>query len=372
MTNIEELKVSLFANHHAYASSLVPLSQIVNMIRYDKIIAANTESYRKTMDVMGKKHANKNIKEKLVPAFSVAVTFRGLGHGESQAEQFTGLALCDIDHFECEAELEAAFERLSKDPHVLLMYRTISGLGLRILYWYKRENDKRIDDTSWRGAYYVGNEHLAAIAQHEYDNQASDYTRLSGMAGDQDMYFNPKAEPFYVTDEMIVEQNCEHQEHGRPRKVYDAKSFETTADEAWQRVEQILNEKNVRYEPGHHHDYIMHAAYLFNRFGVPLDDLIKFADIEWRDHPKDERDRAIRHQYKKEALLGTWRLNAKEKTRDNTLLTLPEIRKWLSERVMCCYNTITSQVFWCSKADVPEADNEEEETILPLTADTIR
>ena len=129
----EQTLVSLFANHHAYASSLVPLSQIVNMIRYDKIIAANTESYRKTMYAMGKKHANTNIKQKLVPAFSVAVTFRGLGHGESQAEQFTGLALCDLDEFESEAELEAAFERLSKDPHVLLMYRTISGLGLRIL-----------------------------------------------------------------------------------------------------------------------------------------------------------------------------------------------------------------------------------------------
>ena len=367
--NIQELKVSLFANHHAYASSLVPLSQIVNMIRYDKIIAANTESYRKTMYAMGKKHANTNIKQKLVPAFSVAVTFRGLGHGESQAEQFTGLALCDLDEFESEAELEAAFERLSKDPHVLLMYRTISGLGLRILYWYKRENDKRIDDTSWRGAYIAGNEHLAAIAQHEYDGQTSDYTRLSGMAGDQNVYFNPKAEPFYVTDEMIVEQNCEHQEHGRPRKVYATRSFETTADEAWPRVEQMLNEKNVRYEPGHHHDYILHAAYLFNRFGVPLDDLIKFADVEWRDHPKDERDRAIRHQYKKDAIFGTWRLNASEKTRDNTLLTLPEIRKWLSERIFCCYNTITGQVFWCSKTDVPEADNEEEETILPLTAD---
>ncbi|SHL20570.1 VapE domain-containing protein [Xylanibacter ruminicola] len=367
--NIQELKVSLFANHHAYTSSLVSLTQIVNMIRFDRIIAANTESYRKTMVVMGKKHANTHIKQKLVPAFSVAVTFHGLGHSESQAEQFTGLAHCDIDHFDSEAKLEAAFERLSKDPHVLLMYRTISGLGLRVLYWYKRENNKRIDDTSWRGAYYVGNEHLAAIAQHEYDDQTSDYTRLSGMAGDQNVYVNPKAEPFIVTDDMIVVQNCEHQEHGRPRKVYGAKSFETTADEAWQRVQQMLNEKNVRYEPGHHHDYIMHAAYLFKRFGVPLDDVIKFADIEWPDHPKDERNRAIRHQYKDDTLLGTWRLNASEKSRDNSLLTLPEIRKWLSERVSCCYNTVTCQVFWCSKADVPEANTDGEETLLPLTAD---
>ena len=353
--NFLELKVSLFANHHAYTSTLKSLNQILYLIRYDKIIAAHTESYRKTMHAMGKKAANTNIKEKLVPAFSVAVTFSGLGHGKEQASQFTGLALCDIDHFESAEELEAAFERLSKDPHVLLMYRTISGLGLRVIYWYKRENDKRIDDTSWRGAYIVGNEHLAAIAQHEYDGQASDYTRLSGMAGDPNVYFNPEAEPFVVTDDMIVVQNCEHQEHGRARKVYATKSFESTADDAWPRIEQMLNEKNVRYEPGHHHDYIMHAAYLFKRFGVPLDDVIKFGDIEWRDHPKEERQRAIRHQYKDNTLLGTWRLNANEKNRDNSLLTLPEIRKWLSERISCCYNTITCQVFWCAKADMPEA-----------------
>ena len=369
MTNLEELKVSLFANHHAYSNVLVQLQEIVRQIRHDKNIAANTESYRKTMAAMGKKHADTNIKQKLIPAFSVAVTFQGLGHSEAQAASWTGLAMCDIDHFETIDDLEAAFERLSKDPHVLLMYRSIGGLGLHIIYWYKRENDKRIDDTSWRGAYMIGNEHLAAIAQHEFDGQASDYTRLSGMAGDPNVYFNPEAEPFVVTNDMIVELNCEHQEHGRPRKVYDTKSFECTADEAWPRVEQMLNEKNVRYEPGHHHDYIMHAVYLFNRFGVPMNDVIKFADIEWRDHPKDERDRAIRHQYKKDTLYGTWRLNATEKTRDNTLLTLPEIRKWLSERILCCYNTITCQVFWCSKADMPEANNEEGETILPLTDD---
>ena len=54
----QELKVSLFANHHSYTNSLVKLCQIVNLIRYDKIIAANTESYRKTLKVMGKKQAD--------------------------------------------------------------------------------------------------------------------------------------------------------------------------------------------------------------------------------------------------------------------------------------------------------------------------
>lgn len=193
MKNLEELKVSLFANHHAYSNALMKLQEIVRLTRFDKIIAANTESYRKAMVAMGKKFADSNIKQKLIPAFSVAVTFQGLGHSEAQAASWTGLAMCDIDHFETTEELEAAFERLSKDPHVLLMYRSVGGLGLHIIYWYQRENNKRIDDTSWRGAFLKGNEHLAAVAQHEFDAQASDYTRLSGMAGDANLYFNPKA-----------------------------------------------------------------------------------------------------------------------------------------------------------------------------------
>ena len=369
MTNLEEIKLSLFANHHAYSNALVQLKEIVRQIRYNKIIAANTESYRKTMAAMGKKHADTHIKQKLIPAFSVAVTFQGLGHSEAQAACWTGLAMCDIDHFETTEDLEAAFERLSKDSHVLLMYRSVGGLGLHIVYWYQRENGKRIDDTSWRGAFIKGNEHLAAVAQHEYDSQASDYTRLSGMAGDADTFFNPQAEPFVISDDIIVEQNCEHQEHGRPRKEYDADSYKTTAEEAWPKIEQMLSAKQLKYEPGHHHDYILHAAYLMNRFGVPQDDVIRFADTEWRDHPKEERDRAIRHRYKKSALHGTWRLDAKEKKRDSTTLSVVEIRQWLSERIVCCYNVINKQFFWCSKADVPESDAGEGENILPLTSD---
>lgn len=368
---LEELKVSLFANHHAYSSALVTLKEIVRLIRHDQNIAANTESYRKTKDVMGKKHADKNVKEKLLPAFSVAVTFHGLGHSEGQADHWTGLAMCDLDHFESPEALEAAKACLSEDPHILMMYRSVGGLGLHIIYRYKREADKRIDDTSWRGAFIKGNEYLAAVAQHPYDQNTSDLTRLSALAGDPDVIFNPQAEPFIITDDLIVEQNCEHQEHGRPRKDYDANTFQAKADEAWPRIEQMLAEKQLRYEPGHHHDYILHAAYLFNRFGVPLDDVIKFADIEWRDHPKDERDRAIRHRYKKDQLYGSWRLSTNEKPRSNSKLTLPEIRQWMAERIVCCRNIITEDILYCSKTDIPVALSDDDSTLslLPLTSD---
>ena len=293
--------------------------------------------------------------------------FKGLGHSAEQAEAWTGLAMCDIDHVDDPEELEAAFRRLSQDRHVLMMYRTISGQGLRIIYLYTRENGQRIDDTSWRAAFYVGNEYLSDVAGHPFDERCNDYTRLSGMAGDPDIYFNPDAEPFSISDDLLVEQNCEYQEHGRPRKEYGAGSFHPEPEEAWPRVERILAEKQLTYTAGHHHDYVLHASYLFNRFGVPLDALLEWASREWADYNGEERDKAIRHPYKKTERHGTWKLTAKKRDRENTMITLPELRQWLDEHVEVRYNIVTDQLVWRERSVRKGAPQEQDEEI-PLTS----
>ena len=91
--NVDELKVSLFASPKSYSSALVPFGEIIRLMRYDDILRERTDQYREAMAAMGKKTANKNIKERLVHAFSVSVTFKGLGHSSEQAAQWTGLAM---------------------------------------------------------------------------------------------------------------------------------------------------------------------------------------------------------------------------------------------------------------------------------------
>ena len=347
--NIEEIKVSLFANPASYSSVPKPLMEVVRMMKYDTILRERTEQYRKTMEAMGKKTANKNIKEKLVSAFSVAVTFRGLGHSNEQAQGFTGLAHCDIDGIDDPDELELAFNRLKNDPHVLIMYRTISGKGLRIIYWYARENDQKIDDTSWRAAFLIGNEQLSLLAGHEYDKNCSDFTRLSGMAYDANLHVNPGAQPYVVPDDIIVEENCEYQEHGRKRKVYAPDTNHADIEEAWQRVDPMMTEKGFSWEPHHHHDYVLHAAYLFNRYGVDEDKLIEWATQEWADYDSKERESAIHHEYKATDKHGTWKLKKMPKAHDNSMADLPEIRKWLDERYQVQYNLVTDQMLYCEK-----------------------
>lgn len=361
--NITELQVSLFQFPRAYISVQRPFPEILRLIQYDKDVANKTAAFRQTMADMGKQTANEQIKEKLVPAFGVAVTFKGHGHSKSEANGWTGLALCDIDGIHESIELEATFERLKHDPHSLLVFRSISGQGIKVVYSYARENGQKIDDTSWRAAFLMGNEYLSRIANHEYDRQCDDLTRLCGLAHDPLLHVNPNAEPFLIPDDMIVEHNCTHPFHGQGHKDYAAHSFSVSVEEAWPVVEKMLQERNLIYAPGQHHDFILHAAYLFNRFGAPEEELLTWASQEWGDHSKEERERAIRHKYKDDLKHGSWKLNKKKRGRENNMVTLPEIRDWLAAHVQVCYNLVTDQMVWRDKATTIGTTEE-----IPLTS----
>lgn len=364
--NFQELKLCLFSSPQSFTHAEKTMREIVWLIQYDDIIRARTDQYRETRRVMGKKTANENIKQKLLPGFAVAVKFSGYGHSMDKACGWTGLAMCDIDNFDSGDLLEAAFERLSQDPHVLLMYRTISGNGLRIIYWYQRENSDPIDDSSWRGAFAMGNEYFANIAGHPYDAECCDFSRLSGIAHDEHLYLNYDAEPFLIADDLIVSENCEYQEHGRPRKNYAPGTYHPEAEDVWPRIEDMLEEKNVKYEAHHHHDFIMHAAYLFNRFGVPLDQLLVYASQIWGDYPKDERERAIKHQYKKTEYHGTWNSAGKKSGRENAMITLPDLRRKVIEHFFIRYNEVTDQLVFRYRK--PDDEDETIDDVCPITS----
>ena len=143
------------------------------------------------------------------------------------------------------------------------------------------------------------------MAGHAYDEACSVYTRLSGMAYDPQLYYNPDAEPYTIADDLIVTENCDYQEHGKPRKTYQPGTNTTDPEQAWQRIQPMLAAKGLQWESHHHHDYVLHASYLFNRFGVSLDKLLPWASQEWSAYDGQEREAAIRHKYKDVEWFGT-------------------------------------------------------------------
>ena len=144
--------------------------------------------------------------------------------------------------------------------------------------------NSQLNGVPWRAAFICGNEYYKQLTGCDYDSACSNYGRLSGLAHDPDVYYNPDAEPFVITDEMIVEANfAEGTQEGRPYKEQTPGSQTTTAKEAWSRVQELLSRRNMVYEPQHRHDYILHACYLFNRFGVPDNELRTWAENQWND-----------------------------------------------------------------------------------------
>ena len=357
-------KLSLFQCLTSVPSKAVGLEEVVRLIRYDNGVAAKTENYRRMASVLGKEKADEEVKKKLVPAFSVGVLFDGNGRGAANVLGFTGLALCDIDHIASEEErvkreeglartasaVDEAFEKAKGDPHTLMVYRTISGDGLRIIYRYVRDEGP-LTATTWRAAFLKGNTYFAELTGHDYDTQCTDYSRLSGMAHDEEVYVNWEAEAFVITDEEILEANFDGRgEKGKPRKEYAAGTHAVTVEEAWPRVEQTLARRQMVYQSGHHHDYVMHAAFLFNRYGADEDELLTWAAQEWSEYDTKQREATIRSCYKKTQEHGTWRLNRQgRKQKETSLITLPEISQWLSQRVEVVYNLVTDQTMFMIK-----------------------
>ena len=269
----EEIKVSIFANLQSYTSKEICMDEVIRLIKHDAIVKQKTAVYRQMAHVLSREEANKNVKVKSMEACSVAVVFDGTGKQPENVVRFTGLAMVDLDKLG--DKLPTVYQKVIADPHTEDCYTTISGEGLRIFYRYTRQDtDSPLNATSWRAAFVTGNEYYKQLTGCDYDTGCSNYGRLSGLAHDPKVYYNLDAEPFVITDEMIVKANFADNTHeGRPYKEHTAGTQQSTPEEAWQRVQHLLSKRNMTYEPHHRHDYILHACYLFNRFGVPDDDL---------------------------------------------------------------------------------------------------
>ena len=349
----QQQKLSLFQNLSSVTSKAITLEEVERLVRYDSHVATKTSDYRKMKDVLGKAKADEEVKEKLLPAISVAVLFDGNGRRPAHILGFTRLALVDIDHVE---DVDGVLARVKADPHTLMAYKTVSGEGLRILYLYLRKDPAaHIDATTWPAAYLKGNKYFARLAGCDYDKQCGDYTRLCGLAHDADVYVNTAAEPFIITDEEVLDANFTlKQGRGKARKEDPTGSHTVSVDDAWPKMEQTLQRMGQVYQSGHHHDYVMHAAFLMNRYGVALDDFIQRAAQEWSDYDATQRERTIRSCYKRKKQYGTWRLGQlARKAKDSAIMMQPEIREWLRARLEVVYNLVTDMTMWRLK-DQPE------------------
>ncbi len=291
------MQVSLFNGFTDKNPKPITIREVVEIIRTDQRLQVLTENHRRyrTLGDTARADAEKNH----MPCYSVAVLFSG-GKQQKHIVSYTGMSLVDIDHIPAE-RMSEVLALVRGDEHTLLAYTTLSGQGLRILFRYTVNKTTDCPDYTdlltggsstpntnnlsnlcnlwlnnqeYKRVFEQGNEYYCNLLHLPYDEKCKNATRLSGMAHDPEVYYNPDAVPIVV--------DMTKKPVGRPKK---GKSEEVRVKRCEAAVLRELERRGVVYAPGTHNKYISDSCYMMNRYGVSESDctawaLDKFADYQ--------------------------------------------------------------------------------------------
>lgn len=304
-----EKSFSLFANFKQTTPSEITLDRVYRLITTDSDLRDRTEKFRFYLRVGNKQMSA--CEKTSCPAFTPAVRCEG-GRKRMHIKAYTGLSLCDLDHIP-EERMAEAFAAVCADPHVLLAYHTISGRGLRVIYAFLFEDGSSVADADpadrktlrvYQEGYRQGNELFARLAGLEYDSSCKNPERISGTAYDPDAYYNPEALPL-----QVKLPPASSAKPGRPkgRKAKPGR-YTATAGKAAEVSGKRLEDEGIRYEPGHHNEYVMRTGYLFNLYGVPEAEAVAWAVEAFADYGAENVESTFRSCYAGEEEHGSVRL----------------------------------------------------------------
>ena len=288
-------QLSLFRGVHDTQPRPVTLEELVTMMRTDQSVRDLTEKHRYARATGDERNASRY--KKMMASFGVAARFEG-GRQQKHIVELTGLSLVDIDHI-AEEDMARVLTLVREDPHTLLAYTTLSGQGVRVLARYalntSNDNDNVNDNclpdgkststltstfSNYKQAFLTVNTYYQNLTGLATDHQCKNIGRISTIAYDEDLYYNPEATPFTIKLE-------EKKPVGRPRRVERSKM---TVERCEALVLRELEQRGVVYAPGTHNKYISDACYMMNRYGVALDDCTAWALDRFGDYQAEGND----------------------------------------------------------------------------------
>ena len=335
------MQVSLFNGFADKNPKPITIREVVEIIRADQRLQVLTENHRRYRAAGDTARAD--AEKEHMPCYSVAVQFSG-GKQQKHIISYTGLSIVDLDHIPSERMAEV-LALMKADPHTLMAYTTISGEGVRVIARYETHPNPPCEGgdsgiavsnslphrEGWGGSLYklaflTVNTYYSQLTGLPYDEKCKNATRLSGMAHDPEVYYNPDAVAIIVD---MTKKNV-----GRPRKGTKIAKVESA-------VLRELEQRGVVYAPGSHNKYISDACYMMNRYGVSLDDCISWALERFSDYQQQGNDVAsiVRSCYAQTEEHGTATL---PRQRQSNQATVADIQRFLIESgVRVRYNVIT-------------------------------
>ncbi|MBQ7968048.1 MAG: hypothetical protein IJ290_09100 [Bacteroidaceae bacterium] len=364
------LQLSLFRGVKDTQPWPVTFDELVAMMRSDQSVRDLTDKHRYALSVGDKQSARRY--KNMMLSFGIAAQFEG-GRRYEHITGFTGLSLVDIDHIAPE-DMERVLTLVHADEHTLLAYVTMSGHGLRILFRYAvskttdctdytdlstdgsstphssnqcNPSNPWLDNKEYRQVFEHGNEYYSNLLGIDYDPQCKNTNRISTIAYDENLYYNPEAVPFTVTIE-------EKKPVGRPRKVKSGKmTVESEQPDGnshlssvnFQLVSKVLAKveaDGLRYEEGSYNAYTSSVCYEMNRYGVPEEQCRKWAIGHFADYDSPSVEAIVHSCYQQIDEHGIYLKQRQSKA--NSWATIREIQDWLTGRgVQIRHNVITGK-----------------------------
>lgn len=307
------MNISTFINMASKIPSPGQLEGLVTFMKEDEKLRFFTESYRKT--------GNKSYKHD-APLFAVACIFEG-GKGKDNIRSLTHLSLVDFDHITEKPDdgtLRSLKERICHDAHTLLCYVTMSGNGLRVIYRYEGDD--------YPAAFAMGNDYYAHLIGKESDPLCKNITRLSGLAYDPEVYFNPEATAFSA-------EEISHFHSATLKTAQKKKKQERIADYYEQIVKPKLESEKIRYEPGNHNQYVMRVGYMMAKKRYDRKEATQWAIRQFPEY--DDVEQVFKSCYDN----TTHPQKMKAETGKIPYATVDEIKDFLDGHIKLRFNLIT-------------------------------
>ena len=342
-------QLSLFRGVHDTQPRPVTLEELVTMMRTDQSVRDLTEKHRHARATGDEQGASRY--KKMMASFGVAARFEG-GRQQKHIVEFTGLSLVDIDHIAPERMTEI-LEKVREDEHTLLAYTTLSGQGVRVLTRYalntSNDNDNVNDNclpdgkststltstfSNYKQAFLTVNTYYQNLTGLPTDGQCKNVGRISTIAYDEHLYYNPEATPFIVKLE-------EKKPVGRPRGGKSEKGSvkRCKVGEVERLVQRELERRGIVYEAGTYNKYVSAFCYEMNRYGVPEEECREWAVNRFDDYNTPEVEAIVRSCYLQTEEHGTAKLPHR---RQSNQATVADIQRFLTESgVRVRYNVIT-------------------------------
>ena len=328
--------VSVFRNFWDTVPRSSTLEAMVEAIRSDRRTRELTEGYRQD-----RQDSLKN--ESML--FAVPCIFEG-GKAQKHVVRLTGMAMVDIDKIETlkNGKMEGLKSLIMADPHTLLCYTTISGEGLRVLYRYELDEgfELRQQVQFYRKAFAAGNAYYERLLGAEADGHCKNVTRLSVVAHDSEVYYNPEAEAFsreWIEGEWERMQQPMKESRKRNRELARIRALYAKT------IRPEVESEGAVYAPGSHNDYVMRVGYRLNQFGCTREAAVEWAVKEFPNY--DKAAEVVASCYEKTEEHGT-RGGQKRPhghgSDNGGLATVEEIQAFLKEHIRLRHNVITGRV----------------------------